>query len=145
MTETEARGAVVAEAMSWLRTPYHPEARLKGVGVDCATLLAEVYERAGVLPRIEIEHYPPDWHLHKRAERYLNTVLRYARPIAGPPLPGDVALGRFGQAFAHGAIVVEPGWPAILHASMEDRMVCLAEGAGGRLASAAVRFFTLWS
>lgn len=35
----------VAEALTWLGTPYHQQGRVKGVGVDCGTLLCEVYEK----------------------------------------------------------------------------------------------------
>lgn len=70
--------AVVAEAKSWIGTPYHHMARVKGVGCDCLTLLAAVYHKAGVIPTIEIPYYPPDWHLHRSAERYLYGLLQYA-------------------------------------------------------------------
>ena len=36
------RQRVVAEAETWLRTPYHHMGRIKGGGIDCPTLLAEV-------------------------------------------------------------------------------------------------------
>jgi cell wall-associated NlpC family hydrolase len=71
------RAAVVAEARAWLRTPYHHMGRVKGAGVDCATLLAEIYARAGVVPAVAIPFYPPDWHLHRDAERYLGFVLEH--------------------------------------------------------------------
>ena len=58
--------------------------------------------------------YVPDWHMHRDAERYMEGLLGYARPIEGPPLPGDIALFRFGRVFSHGAIVVE--WPRLIHA-----------------------------
>src|SRR5437660_5143962 len=51
MTIGQRRGLVVAEAETWLRTPYHHMARVKGAGADCLTLLAEVYEKAGVIPQ----------------------------------------------------------------------------------------------
>ena len=123
------RAAVIAEARSWLRTPYHHMGRVKGAGVDCATLLAEVYARAGVIAPVVIPFYPPDWHLHRDAERYLGFVLEHARELrfashdgsrledsalAGAPLPADLALWRFGRCFSHGAIVVE--WPLVIHA-----------------------------
>ena len=108
------RAAVVAEARAWLRTPYHHMGRVKGAGVDCATLLAEVYARAGIVPPVAIPFYPPDWHLHRDAERYLGFVLEHAREIAAAPLPADIALWRFGRCFSHGAIVI--GWPIVIHA-----------------------------
>ncbi len=111
---TAARAGVVAVAKSWLGTPYHTGGRLKGVGVDCLTLLAEVYAEAGVTPRIDVPYYPADWHLHRGEERYLKGLLLHAREIDAPPLPGDIALWKFGRCFSHGAIVID--WPVILHA-----------------------------
>ncbi len=37
----------VQEALTWLGTPYHHQGRIKGVGVDCGTLICEVYEKVG--------------------------------------------------------------------------------------------------
>ncbi len=108
------REAVIAEALTWIGTPFHHAARVKGAGVDCLMLLAEVYERAGAAPHVEPPFYVPDWHLHRDAERYMEGLIGYARPIYGPPLPGDIALFRFGRTFSHGAIVVE--WPRLVHA-----------------------------
>lgn len=107
------RRAVVAEAHTWLRTPYHHMGRVKGAGVDCATLLAEVYARTGVVPSFEIPFYPPDWHLHRNAERYLDAILAHAAEIGTLPAPGDVAMWRFGKCFSHGAIVID--WPLVIH------------------------------
>ena len=110
---TASRDIVVACARSWLGTPYHHAARVKGAGCDCLTLVASVYEEAGIVDRIEIPHYPPDWHLQRGAERYMNGVLEHAREVEGPA-PGDLALWRFGRCFSHGAIVVR--WPLVIHA-----------------------------
>jgi NlpC/P60 family putative phage cell wall peptidase len=108
------RTAVVAEAESWIGTPFHHAARVKGAGVDCLMLLAEVYEHAGVARHVEPPFYVPDWHLHRDAERYMEGLLHYAQPIDGAPLPGDIALFRFGRTFSHGAIVIQ--WPRLIHA-----------------------------
>src|SRR5580698_7963629 len=119
--ETQQRAAVVAEARTWLRTPYHHMGRVKGAGVDCATLLAEVYARAGVVPTVTIPHYPPDWHLHRNLERYLDIVLQVAHPVETPQ-PGDIALYKWGRCFAHGAIITAP-WPQeVIHAFIDVRM-----------------------
>jgi NlpC/P60 family putative phage cell wall peptidase len=107
------RAAVINEAESWIGTPFHHAARVKGAGVDCLMLLAEVYQRAGVCDRIEPPFYVPDWHLHRDAERYMEGLLRYTSPIDAPE-PGDIALFRFGRTFSHGAIVTE--WPRLVHA-----------------------------
>src|SRR5438270_4473454 len=108
------REAVIREAESWIGTPFHHAARIKGAGVDCLMLLAEIYERAGVVPHIDPPFYVPDWHLHRDAERYLEGLACHAYEIAGPPqgagpLPGDIALFRFGRTYSHGAVVIR--WP----------------------------------
>ncbi len=139
--EPEQRAAVVAEARRWLGTPYHHRARLRGAGVDCAMLPAAVYRAVGLIPDFPIAHYPPDWHLHRDTERYLDIVTSHAREIPAPSGPGDFVLYRWGRAYAHGAIIT--GWPRIIHA-MTDIGVVEDDGAGGRLADRSRRFFTLW-
>jgi cell wall-associated NlpC family hydrolase len=112
--EQAQRNRVVAVARTWLGTPYHTAARVKGGGADCLTLLVEVFEEAGLIRHLEIPHYPADWHLHRDAERYLNGLLEHTGEVDGPPLPGDIALWRFGRCYSHGAIVVQ--WPTVIHA-----------------------------
>jgi cell wall-associated NlpC family hydrolase len=133
------RAIIVAEAERWLGTPYHHMGRVKGAGTDCLMLLAEVYEAAGVIPRVEVPFYPPDWHLHRDAERYLDGVMGYAREIAGPPGIGDVAIFRFGRCFAHGAIVTQ--WPRLIHAYVGAGVI-LGDAAAAPLAGRPVRCFT---
>lgn len=135
------RAQVVAEARRWLRTPYHHRGRVRGAGVDCAMLPAEVYAAVGLIPPIAPAHYPPDWHLHRSAERYLAVVTEHARPVAAPTGPGDFVLFRFGRAFAHGAIVAD--WPLVIHAYLRQGVV-LTDATQAPLAGRPLRFFTLW-
>jgi cell wall-associated NlpC family hydrolase len=132
------RQRVVAEAEAWLRTPYHHMGRIQGGGTDCLMLLAEVYEAAGVIPHVDVPFYPPDWNLHRDAERYLQGLMRYARGIGGPPQSGDVAVFQFGRCFAHGAIVVS--WPRLIHAWC-DAGVVFADAGQPPLFGRRVQFF----
>ncbi len=134
----ERRVGVIAEAESWLGTPYHHMARVKGIGCDCMTLLTAVYHAAGIVPEIEIPFYPPDWHLHRSAERYLDGLLRYACEIEEPPRPSDVALFKFGRCFSHGAIVTD--WPCLIHA-WHAGGVLRGDATQPLLAGRPVRFF----
>lgn len=43
------RAEIVAEARSWLGTPFHHQGRVKGVGVDCAGLVVGVAKAFGIL------------------------------------------------------------------------------------------------
>jgi cell wall-associated NlpC family hydrolase len=142
MTSDPRRAAVVAEAETWLRTPYHHMGRVKGAGTDCLMMLAEVYEACGVIPHVDIPFYGADWNLHRDAERYLEGLLQYAKEIPGPPQPGDVALFKFGRCFAHGAIVT--AWPNLIHAFVRIGVI---EGSADQptLAGRETKFFDPYS
>ncbi len=104
-----------------------------------------VYAAAGLIPPIETGVYSPQWMLHRSEELYLTHVLRLAREITLDAVgAGDFALWRFGRAFSHGAIVVD--WPVIIHASLADACVCLADATrDADLPGRPVRFFSPWS
>lgn len=118
--ETRQRAMAVAEARAWIGTPYHHRGRVKGAGVDCAMLPAEVYAGCGLISHVEVPAYPRDWHLNRKQALFEEIVSRYARPV-GFPLPGDMVLYCFGHSLAHGAIVV--AWPRIIHAVLGDRVI----------------------
>lgn len=152
--EIQERQRVISVARSWVGTPYHTAGRVKGKsgGIDCLTLLAEVYAEAGLVERIPIPHYPHDWHLHRSVERYLEGLLKYTHEIEGPPQPGDIALWKFGRCFSHGAIVI--AWPQVIHAYVGSSvkyentetaqwLKCIGEGAE-RGKPRPVRFFSIW-
>ncbi len=144
MTEAEARTAVINEARSWIGTPYLHQGRAKGIGVDCAMLLLEVFESAGLVPHLnlietvtdpatQIAKYPPDWMLHRDEERYLEIVERFARklPIGVQPQDGDIALYRWGRTVSHGGIIDH--WPRIIHAYSRSNQVEYGEGDRGEI------------
>ena len=110
------RDQVVAEAESWLRTPYHSCARIKGAGVDCAQFPAAVYESTGLIPKLDLD-YSPEWYMHQDEERYLRWVFPYSTEITREELlPGDFAIWKFGRTYSHGAIVIDK--PTIIHATL---------------------------
>ena len=58
---------------------------------------------------------------------------------------GDVVLFEIGRTYSHAAIIVDPGWPYVIHADLGARAIILARGKDGALASAkSHKFFTLW-
>ena len=137
--------AVVAEAHSWLKTPWHHEARVKGVGVDCAQLLNAVYSACGLTPEVITESYPADWHLHNDRPRFVETVEQYADrlPDGETPAPGDIVLFHFGRQDAHGGIVVEVDPLVIIHAYYAERMVVKSLIPGSPLESRVAGFYRL--
>ena len=142
MTAASAqRAAIVAEALTWLGTPYHHLGDVKGAGVDCAMFLVRVFVDTGLVPAFDPRPYPVDWHLHRSEERYLGAVLDQAHEVTVPS-PGDIALFKFGRTLSHSALVVE--WPRIIHAQF--RVGCIEADASRDepLASRSPRFFSLW-
>jgi cell wall-associated NlpC family hydrolase len=125
MNEAAARAAIVAEALTWEGTPYHPHARVKGVGCDCAQLPAAVYEAVGLIEPVN-PTYTSDWMLHRDEEKFLGFVLPQARQIKFKDVqPGDLILWRFGRTFSHAAIVLD--MPEVLHAALKGGAVIRAD------------------
>ena len=120
--EAAARAAIVAEARSWIGTPYHHMADVKGVGCDCAMLLVRVYVDLKLVEPFDPRPYTRDWHLHRGEERYLGFLLARAREVAAP-LPGDVILFKYGRCFSHGGIVTLSRPLTIVHAFHPARVV----------------------
>lgn len=101
------RAALIAEARTWLGTPYHHQAASKGVGCDCIGLIRALYERfVGTLP--VTADYSPQWHLHQSEERLYAEVSRYGLEIAlHAAQPGAVLLFGFGKGpAAHAGVLV---------------------------------------
>ena len=141
MTSTAQRQAVIVEARTWLKTPYHHAAAVKGAGVDCLMLLAQVYQACGLIEPPVIPYYPMDVMMHRGHETYLDGVLHYAHQVDAPQ-PGDIALWKFGRMFSHAGIVV--AWPEIIHAYRQEGCV-LGRGDQGEFAGREVRFYSLWA
>lgn len=116
------REAVVAEALSWVGTPYHLGPPVKGVTADCATLLLGVYQACGIIGKENLGVYGADWFHNTNEERYILGCLRHMRKIFEARctgsldlLPGNlVATHEAGsKIYNHGAIVI--AWPKIIH------------------------------
>lgn len=97
---------IVNEAMSWLKTPYHHMGRIKGVGVDCGTILIEVYSAVDLIKNFDTGYYPIDWALHRNEERYLNFVNQYCHRVDAFK-KGDIVLYNFGRCISHSGILID--------------------------------------
>lgn len=123
MSEAEGRAAVVAEALTWLGTPWAHAQRLKGAGVDCANLVIGVYANAGLIEPFDPGPYPRDWHIHKSEEWFLRLLPSFpAVPIEERAVgPGDLILFKIGRVYSHAAIVL--AWPIGIHAAVNEGKV----------------------
>lgn len=114
-TERRQRDKVVAQARSWLRTPYHHQGDVKGAGIDCGMLLVRVFVDTGLCEPFDPRPYPPDWMLHRSEERYLGFVFDRTKEVT-LPMPGDVMVFRYGRCYSHGGIVTCASPVTIIHA-----------------------------
>jgi len=125
-SEPQQRAAVIEEARSWLRTPYHHMGRVKGAGCDCYTLLLEVFGKVGLFTSQDEESfYPRDWFLHASNDHYKFRILRHAGEMVERfcsatemKTAGNIVLvrvaGKRGSIDMHGGIIL--AWPKVIHA-----------------------------
>src|SRR3972149_717145 len=95
---------IVAVARTWIGTPYHHQAALKGVGCDCLGFVRGVWREITGQDHEAIDPYSPDWgetsqteHLYAGARRYLLEV-NLTHPVRAERITGtqcgDVVLFR---------------------------------------------------
>jgi hypothetical protein len=108
-----SRASVIREAESWRGTAFHPEARLKSVGVDCGNFLVGVFGACGFSVPQHVGHFPLGFNQHEREERFLHLLERFAAQAGDERLPGNIALFRIGRIYSHGAIIIQ--WPKVIH------------------------------
>jgi len=126
------RDAIVAEARSWIGTPYRHQASVKGVGCDCLGLVRGVWRALYGDEPEAVPAYAPDWAEAGRREAFVQAAARHLAPV---PLdqfaPGDVLLFRWRVGFVakHAAIVTETGRGAGQGGNAPARMVHAHDGA----------------
>jgi hypothetical protein len=116
-------------------------ARVKGVGADCATFLACVYEEAEVVPHIDIDVYSPQWHLHRSEEMYLKEIEKYCAPVDFP-LDGDIIMVKVARCYAHGAIVTK--FPQAVHALVERGVILCDLSNDAGFVGRARKYYSPW-
>lgn len=126
------RDQIVAEARSWIGTPYRHQASLKGVGCDCLGLVRGIWRALYGAEPEATPAYSPDWAEVSGDERLAAAARRHLIEVATHDAqPGDVLLFRWRPLLPakHAAILVTP-----------DRMIHAYDGA----AVAEVHFAPFW-
>jgi cell wall-associated NlpC family hydrolase len=149
--EAQSRAAIVAEAFSWVGTPFINCADVKGRqgGVDCAMLATRCYVDTGRLEPFDPRPYPPGFMLHSAEERFLEfiTARLGAHEIDSPKL-ADVPVWQFGRCFSHCGIIVNSN--EVVHAYRHSGFVILSRRDEPLLktlsngAARPVKFFSVW-
>lgn len=115
---TTTRAQVVQAARSWLGTPYHHQARLKGVGVDCVGLVIGVGRELGMCASdFDVEPYartPDGSSLMHQAGGLMRRL-----PLGATLQPGQVLVVALGGEPQHLGILGDyrHGGLSIIHAA----------------------------
>lgn len=110
------RSAIVAEARTWLGTPYRHQCSQRDAGCDCLGLVRGVW-RALIGPEPEaIPAYTPDWVDHAGVETLHEAAVRWLAPIDGVVAPGDVLLFRMDAASPMKHLAILTDSETIVHA-----------------------------
>ena len=123
---------IIAEARSWIGTPYRHQASLKGVGCDCLGLLRGVWRAVHGNEPEPTPAYAPDWAEASGSERLAAAARRHLiEVIPAGAQRGDVLLFRWRRHLPakHAAIL-----------TTADRMIHAYDGA----AVAEVSFAPFW-
>ena len=133
------RASIVAEARSWIGTPYRHQASLKGVGCDCLGLVRGVW-RAVIGDEPErAPPYAPDWAESSGEEALARAAARHLQPVTCDAIrPGDVLLFRWREHLPakHAAILTMPELMVHAHDGAAVAEVALAPWWRRRLAYA---------
>jgi NlpC/P60 family putative phage cell wall peptidase len=93
---TYSRDEIIAEARRWLGTPYHHQASLCGVGVDCLGLVRGVWRALHGTEAEATPAYSRDWAEATGEEAMLAAARRHLREVdRAIAAAGDVVVFRY--------------------------------------------------
>jgi cell wall-associated NlpC family hydrolase len=155
VAEAKARAAFMAEALSWIGTPFVNCGDVKGPrgAVDCAMLLTRCAVDTGLIAPFDPRPYEPQWHIHHDQELFVEFITdRLGGIETATPRPGDIAVWKFNRTFSHGGVILSAN--DVVHAWSGYRMVMQTRRdeawlthmpVFGNSAPRPVRYFDLWS
>lgn len=103
---------IIAEARTWIGTPYHHQASLKGVGCDCIGLVRGIFRELYGFNPAENINYSADWGDSNGNEDIIAAGFKYMEPVALEDMqPGDMVAVRWakGRVAKHVMILTENG------------------------------------
>jgi NlpC/P60 family putative phage cell wall peptidase len=113
---------IIAEARTWIGTPFHHQGRVKGVGVDCIGLAI------GVAKALRYVHQDFEYTGYKRTPfgTTLVDVMRSSGFVdeVRNPMPGDILVFRVATDPQHVAFLTAE--ETLIHSYAQARKVCEA-------------------
>ena len=107
--------AIVAEARSWIGTPFVHRASVKGAGADCLGLVRGVWRAVRGIEPEDVPAYAPLWAEEQRRELLLEALGRHLTPVR-TAAAGDVIVFRLASHGAAKHAGVMTGAKAFVHA-----------------------------
>jgi cell wall-associated NlpC family hydrolase len=116
-----SRAEVIAAARTWIGTPFHHQARQKGVGVDCVGLTIGVALELGLVDEDTVKTLPIDYKPHPDP-KLMRQLLCDNMNAVWPPQPGDwIYISMPNNLPTHVALVTGKG--SIIHADSHCKQV----------------------
>ena len=111
------RARIVAEARSWIATPYRHQASLRGVGCDCLGLVRGLWrDLIGPEPE-QPGPYAPDWAEASGSESLAQAGARYFEPVRLDAFAaGDVLLFRWRDGVPAKHLAIATSHASMIHA-----------------------------
>ena len=93
-------------ARSWIGTPFHPHASVRGAGVDCVHLLGSIYVETGLLETFTFPKYALDGGSHSDSSLIIEwlKLSRHFQSLGPKPeaiLIGDLLIFSLGKSAWH--------------------------------------------
>jgi hypothetical protein len=108
---------LIARASDWRGTPFRPNARAMGVGVDCVQLIAEIYKATGFIQEFAPGEYSMDGGQHAERSRVVEyvegtgqfaMVWQLGDRNEADPQAGDLLCFKIGKQIHHAGLAVSP-------------------------------------
>jgi len=118
------RPEVAQKALEFLGTPYHHQAKVKGLGVDCGQLILAVAQELNLVsPTMRVTNYSTEWHLHNTKEKMLNMLEQFNCVEKTTLEVGDIVCFKFGRVCSHLGIYLGDG--QFIHARIDQGKVVI--------------------
>lgn len=117
MSGEDVSQAVLAEAATWIGTPYRHQGSRKGIGCDCLGLVRGIWRALYGAEPGDPGAYTPDWAETGASDRLLEAARRHCieRPVALAE-PGNLLVFRWRQHHAAKHLGILVSGEAFLHA-----------------------------
>jgi NlpC/P60 family putative phage cell wall peptidase len=88
--------AIAEQAKTWIGTPYHHQASVKGAGADCLGLIRGLWRECLGREPEDAPPYTRDWAEPSGEEVLMQAALRHLEPVEGVAAaqPGDILIFR---------------------------------------------------